>query len=569
MSLAVWLPLNGSLAQQGLKQYTLSMHRGSEVYHDSGKIGKAFYANGVNTIQIQNIIPDFYDYSAYSICAWFYIEARNTVHNGSAIISAGNWNQQVINLAVSDYSNGVYTNLRVSGTSWSKIYAYTFELNKWYHVVVGSNSTSTFAYVNGTLIGTSQPSFLPTSIEGNNIDIGGATYYGGMQFFGRINDVRIYDHALSAKEVKEIAKGLILHYKLDDPYVEGTTNLCQSLVAGGRTTVTNGTVSNTGANQDTYWYIKPKEALVGGATYTVSCYLTGFTLDTTYIGWGVGAQSGTKCAGYWYTRNGYNTFTFTMPTELDGSTANFIFDDNGGTRTEIFTISRVQLEKKDHVTPYAPYDTTRTPTTVYDHSGYKYNGTILNTLSANTSSPRYSVSTKFPTNTSKVQCPAIKCSNFGNSFTFSWWQYLTTVSSVMPWGFGDGNRVNPYHSGTLLWNTGDGSANPFKDGSTTINPTELKDGWHHLAITGDGTENRVYIDGVYRGKATTYKALTGTTIYLSGWASASTYSIMNGSLSDFRLYATVLSADDILELYHTSGVIDKAGNVYAREVIET
>jgi hypothetical protein len=31
-----------------------------------------------------------------------------------------------------------------------------------------------------------------------------------------MNDFRIYDHALSTKEVEEIAKGLVLHYKLDD-----------------------------------------------------------------------------------------------------------------------------------------------------------------------------------------------------------------------------------------------------------------------------------------------------------------------------------------------------------------
>jgi hypothetical protein len=58
-----------------------------------GKIGQCFNANGVNTIQINNIIPDFYNYSGYSLCAWFYINAQNTSHSGSAIISAGNWNR--------------------------------------------------------------------------------------------------------------------------------------------------------------------------------------------------------------------------------------------------------------------------------------------------------------------------------------------------------------------------------------------------------------------------------------------------------------------------------------------
>jgi hypothetical protein len=32
----------------------------------------------------------------------------------------------------------------------------------------------------------------------------------------RLNDVRIYDHALSKKEIEEIYKALALHYKLDN-----------------------------------------------------------------------------------------------------------------------------------------------------------------------------------------------------------------------------------------------------------------------------------------------------------------------------------------------------------------
>jgi hypothetical protein len=49
--------------------------------------------------------------------------------------------------------------------------------------------------------------------------------YAAYYYTGKINDIRIYDHALSAKEIEEIAKGLVLHYKLDDQFCEPTTNL--------------------------------------------------------------------------------------------------------------------------------------------------------------------------------------------------------------------------------------------------------------------------------------------------------------------------------------------------------
>jgi hypothetical protein len=39
-----------------------------------------------------------------------------------------------------------------------------------------------------------------------------------------MNDLRIYDHTCSAKEIAEIAKGLYIHYKLNESELEGTTN---------------------------------------------------------------------------------------------------------------------------------------------------------------------------------------------------------------------------------------------------------------------------------------------------------------------------------------------------------
>jgi hypothetical protein len=40
-----------------------------------------------------------------------------------------------------------------------------------------------------------------------------------------ISDFRLYNHALSNAEVKELSKGLILHYTFNDPLLENTTNL--------------------------------------------------------------------------------------------------------------------------------------------------------------------------------------------------------------------------------------------------------------------------------------------------------------------------------------------------------
>ena len=51
----------------------------------------------------------------------------------------------------------------------------------------------------------------PLKIRPGDIKIGQGISTGGFY----INDFRIYNHILSPLEIKEIAQGLILHYKLD------------------------------------------------------------------------------------------------------------------------------------------------------------------------------------------------------------------------------------------------------------------------------------------------------------------------------------------------------------------
>jgi hypothetical protein len=60
------------------------------------------------------------------------------------------------------------------------------------------------------------------------------------KFKGMVADFRLYDEALSLKQIKELSKGLVTHYKLDGP--KGNPNLLKSTNLG-----TTGWYYNVGA----------------------------------------------------------------------------------------------------------------------------------------------------------------------------------------------------------------------------------------------------------------------------------------------------------------------------------
>lgn len=87
--------------------------------------------------------------------------------------------------------------------------------NEWVHLAVVFGNRQLKIYVNGELK-TNYPTTFDISFNDITALGVGAASNGSEKYTGYLNDVRIYDHALSPMEVKQISQGLILHYLLND-----------------------------------------------------------------------------------------------------------------------------------------------------------------------------------------------------------------------------------------------------------------------------------------------------------------------------------------------------------------
>lgn len=121
--------------------------------------------------------------------------------------------------------NGKTLNLGINGGSDTNTkYSYTFNTDTWYHVAATYDGVNYSLYINGEMVktGTRQ---VDAFTDCNNLGIGcrslnanGTSYTNGKTKY--LNDVRIYNTALSPREIKEISKGLVCHYPLSGPTPE-------------------------------------------------------------------------------------------------------------------------------------------------------------------------------------------------------------------------------------------------------------------------------------------------------------------------------------------------------------
>ena len=233
MSLIHWWPLNGNTTDHGADNFTLSA---TPSFSAAGKIGKCATNTNISaglTYLSNQTLPLAKD-SPISIFTWVYMNDYSTTGaNLNGLVSNHNHGHNGdkgsgFGLNLRNNGNSFQVSISTSSTGGRTFSTYcgntTFSAGEWHHVGFTYNGSRINFYLDGNYDG--GLNFTSSYDSDNPIGIFcWSTGYSGYSSSCQLNDVRIYNHALSAKEVKEISKGLVLHYNFEDEYIEPTTNI--------------------------------------------------------------------------------------------------------------------------------------------------------------------------------------------------------------------------------------------------------------------------------------------------------------------------------------------------------
>lgn len=615
MALQVWLPLNGNLDNQGLNGAIVTNH--GAIVNSNGKIGQCYQNTASNyctiPVTINSALP-------FSMCFWYRIDTW--VGWGTALtLNDANGNY----IGICPHSNGtsVGTNWYEGSTSISDRYhSLVFTTGVWYHFAIVSDGNSIKTFINGiqsnvTTAYSNSPTKTFTQLT--LFRRGTTTTYGR----NSLNDVRVYDHALSDKEAREISKGLVLHYKLDNngfggenlllrtnqgttcwgynignKYKQPTKTTVEWLGVQAMQAVTNGlndSYTSTWClidynDSNIYKVLRPS------TQYTISFDSTNrHTSLNIRQGNGLNPMLTAECNLSSIERkdeNGetyyhlYGTFTTVANFEGSGQYV-YISSSMGYMNTAGNTVkyANIKIEEGTRDTSWCPNRSDTMGVALgmndeieYDCSGYGHDGVYVLTAESDTSSPRYDACTHFVddapsanSNTGGFIRGPIHMSGH-KEITFAWWgkhtpgygggwQGLlsTSTNSSYPSDYTT-STLNQYDNRFRFTNGTSGTDYHLDVASIVVSGE-----WHHYALTYDGAIAKGYRDGVLvTSLAFSYTQLGAFEyIYINRSHAGGVYRTNDGRWSDFRIYATALSQSDIEELYNVGQSIDNHGNLYA------
>lgn len=529
---------------------TCSITNNGATIDNNGKIGKCYSFNGsdsyISTSDITYFSPD----NTRSICFWMYSNSETS----AAIIGTGRTTWQWVvgtngnKIRVHQWNSSGVDSIYLDSKS-------TITINTWYHIGITWDKSVIKLYINGQFDSQMTPLYTTYRTQ-YTTNIGGNCYYNqGNSFFnGKLNDIRIYDECLSADQIKEISRGMVLHYKMCQP--ERSENLLSNWC--NITKWSSEGVSQVSVESDSkfnkvltftpssgtmrIYYSTSNVWTTNGATFTVSGYVKSSSASTIRFSRSI-ADYGAGIA----TTTSWKKFSTVIT--LTGTSTSGTLSIQGSNGIKYY-LANLKLERGTNPNPQwspAPSDNPNWGTIEYDGSGFKNHGTVSGNVTLSADSPRYTGSYKFGTNN---YITTTSTGNYIKSATF----WAKDAGSVPSDGlvFRDQNSGLAFgiQSGNLITGAVGGPAGSSSASISVSNAKYTANTWHFFACVNDNGTQRLYMDGIQISTG------TGT----GNWSQGSPTNSLNvggragssywpGYISDFKMYVTVLSATDVQELY--------------------
>lgn len=575
MSLQVWLPLNGDLHNQGLSNIQF-INNGATV-DINGKIGKCYLFNGSN-----NFLKATYNFynNIYSVCTWVY----STSSTATQTICC---DRTATGSGFSIFLIGGKLRIDPGGNNLMWTTNYTYPINTWFHLTITYDGTNVFYYINGEY--KEKKAFvISSSYWGNTTSIGASqtnnSNYGNY-LNGKLNDVRIYNHCLSAKEVEEISKGLVLHYKLNQTvltkydknlYIEPDGSHWLHVIhhnnpAGGLFSKTDSW--ETGVKKDNNrWYDFACVNLLNNFEFMVKQKAKSTDSEVKYR-W-IQTKNPLKAV-----------YDDVKPTSVTRITTSGYTDGAQGGLWKMNSQARLCIANTNSGNWYGALgswtayqngipgypNTTITNgyidlyiridellSIVQDSSGYNNNGIIVGALTAESPSPRYNYSIYMDNkNTANRIETSYEVNIPEDAISVSFWAKFDKTQQMVIFAHPKIEFAKNTTASAWLSQT---STKGFSLANFVTNE------WNHIVAIKDGSSYKLYVNGVAAAQSASANNWThnSTKVYLLNRSYNNTYAA-TASIVDFRIYATVLTEAQIKELYMTSMNIDGT-NIVPRDL---
>jgi hypothetical protein len=513
-----------------------------------------------------------------SLSAWY--SATSTDSAGGSILSLND--AAMLTLTTSGVLCGKYA----GSFSWPSVTASPsgYLNGNWHHLACVIGTSGMTLYFDGAQVASNSDTSAVVWATPNGGTLAIGRHAGNLtdrDFNGKIDDVRVYNRALSQSEITTLAGGNVLSSTTGTLSLTGNPSVANDLViatsglsAGSASLSVSGNWSNYGgtftAGTSTVTFngsSSGKSILTNGQAFrhlsisgagawsiadasTVTVPVSGTFAQSN--GTFTSAAGLLKVSGAWNATGG--TFTHNDGTVMLASTSNQTFASNGATFKNLVI--------NDGLAGYWKLDE-GSGTTVGDASGYGRSGTLTNSPTWATSSlpsvqftDGAAVTLNGTTQYVDVTGPA---TTTNTAFTACAWVKFSALTGNHTFVSIDGSIVSAFSlkrdSGTSKFQmvmAGSDAVSPtfaYTTGMTTVPVTGT---WYHVCGMYTGSLARVYVNGAQEGTDAAVSAAfaaTGNTIIGTAKYNSVRTDYTPGTIDEVRIYSRVLTSAEINALY--------------------